>query len=73
MQLRMSSGDVEAQNDRIQEFYEKAATLLNDFGGELDSLQFGRKWRAAFPEDDLDSYRQAGWIFRCIFCLWTPL
>jgi hypothetical protein len=54
MRIRMSSGD---ETENMEEFYDKAAALLDQSGGQLDSLQFGRKWRAAFPKDDLDQYR----------------
>lgn len=41
----------------LRSFYGKAEALLEESGGKLDSLQFGRKWKAAYPEDDLDTFR----------------
>lgn len=42
----------------LDNFYERASGLLADADGKLDSLSFGRKWRAAYPNDSLDSYRK---------------
>ena len=46
------------EGDALENFYERASGLLADADGKLDSLSFGRKWRAAYPTDSLDSYRK---------------
>ena len=38
-------------------FHELAKRLLEDSGGQLDSMAFGRKWRLAYPDRDLDAFR----------------
>ena len=45
------------RTNMLEIFYEKAAQLLKDSGGQLDSLAFGRAWKKAFPDDDLGRYK----------------
>lgn len=42
----------------LDSFYERASGLLAESDGRMDSLSFGRKWRAAYPNDSLDTYRK---------------
>jgi hypothetical protein len=42
------------------ELYERAQKLLEDAGGQLDSLAFGIKWKKAYPGDDLEKYKSKG-------------
>ena len=41
----------------LEMFHELSRQLLEDAGGQLDSLAFGRKWRTVYPDIDLDVYR----------------
>ncbi len=56
--LTMSSNFDEEQY-QLQVFHEMSEQLLENSGGQLDSLAFGRKWRVMFPEKDLDIYWSA--------------
>jgi hypothetical protein len=53
-------GDKNQDADGGDGFYGKAERLLEEAGGQLDSLAFGRKWKKMYPLDDIDKYTGKG-------------
>ena len=53
-------GDKNQDADGGDAFYGKAERLLEEAGGQLDSLAFGRKWKEMYPLDDIDKYKGKG-------------
>jgi hypothetical protein len=53
------SSNFDEEQYQLQVFHEMSEQLLENSGGQLDSLAFGRKWRVMFPEKDLDIYWSA--------------
>lgn len=54
--LRMAEGAGDKSD--LDLFFHKAAELLAEAGGQMDSLTFGRKWRSKYPLDDLEKYKR---------------
>ena len=53
---RLRQGLTSQGDEEMEKFLSMAETLLRQNDDELDSLSFGRKWKAMFPDKDLDPF-----------------